>query len=145
MRILHIFYRGTANSTWRARICSLGRINELFFPNKKGGTSSYLLCKPKALLASGVKRSILEQDPRACAAAAAALAVENNTSTWMLGCVRCERRGSTVIAHSWLGLPGHFGWMALFYICHTNNNSRGVKQLFEQRLLISCQYQTCLI
>lgn len=51
--------------------------------------------------------------------------LENNTSTWMLGCERCERRGSTVIAHSWLGLPGHFGWTALFCICDAHNNRGG--------------------
>lgn len=29
-------------------------------------------------------------------------------------CVRCVREEGPVIAHSWFGLPGHFGWMALF-------------------------------
>lgn len=51
---------------------------------------------------------------------------ENNTSIHMeTGVLRCERRGSTVIAHSWLGLPGHFGLKGLVLRLPCNQQKRG--------------------
>lgn len=49
------------------------------------------------------------------------------------------------MAHSWLGLLGHFGWMALFYIFHTKDIGGGIKQLCEQLFETCCQYETRLI